>query len=131
MTILVAYSADAYGRAALEHGVGEAERSGEPVVVVNVTKGDALVDTRYADDSDAALVRERLEGLSVPAELRQSMSPDVAEEILDIASSVDPRLIVVGVRRRTPMGKLIMGSVAQRLILDASCPVVAVKPDSH
>ncbi|MET1038318.1 MAG: universal stress protein, partial [Aeromicrobium sp.] len=38
-------------------------------------------------------------------------------------------LIVVGIRPRTPVGKLLLGSVAQRLILDAECPVLAVKPD--
>ena len=128
MTILVAYSADLYGWAALEHGIAEAERSGDRLVVVNVTKGDSLVDARYAGDEDAAAVRERLDGLPLDAELRQSMSPDVAEAILEIAAAERPRFLVVGIRRRTPMGKLIMGSVAQRLILDAHCPVVTVKP---
>jgi nucleotide-binding universal stress UspA family protein len=128
MTILVAYSADVYGSAALDYGIAEAERAGDRLVVANVTKGDKLVDPRFAGAADAAAVQERLEKLAVDAELRQAMSPDVAEELLSIAEAESPRLLVVGIRRRTPMGKLLMGSVAQRLILDAHCPVVAVKP---
>lgn len=128
MTILVAYSADEYGRAAMDYGVAEASRTGERLVVVNVTRGDALVDARYAGSADAQAVRDRLAALPVDAEFIQSMSPDVAEEVLSVAAAQDPRILVVGIRRRTPVGKLIMGSVAQRLILDASCPVLAVKP---
>jgi nucleotide-binding universal stress UspA family protein len=127
MTILVAYSADEYGRAALDYGVSEATLSGERLVVVNVTRGDALIDARYAGSSDAQAVRDRLAALP-DAEFIQSMSPDVADEVLSVAETEQVRILVVGVRRRTPMGKLIMGSVAQRLILDAHCPVVAVKP---
>jgi nucleotide-binding universal stress UspA family protein len=130
MTIVVAYSADVYGQAALEYGVSEAERAGERLVVVNVTRGDSLVDARYAGSVDAQTVRDRLAALPVDAEFVQSMSQDVADEVLTVAAREEPRILVVGVRRRTPMGKLIMGSVAQRLILDAHCPVVAVKPDA-
>jgi nucleotide-binding universal stress UspA family protein len=129
MTVLVAYSADAYGEAALEHGIAEATASGERLVVVNVTRGDALVDERYAGTTAAETLRTRLEGLDVDAELRQSLNADVAEEVLTVAEHESPRILVVGIRRRTPLGKLVMGSVAQRLILDAHCPVVAVKPD--
>jgi nucleotide-binding universal stress UspA family protein len=128
MTVLVAYSADVYGRAALDHGISEAERSGDRLVVVNVTRGDALVDVRYAGESDTAVVQGRLAGLSVDAELQQFMASDVADKVLSVAESEGARLLVVGIRRRTPVGKLIMGSVAQRLILDAHCPVVTVKP---
>jgi hypothetical protein len=79
MTVLVAYSADQYGAAALDYGITEATRSAEPLVVVNVTKGDALVDARYAGAHDAEALRGRLATLDVPAELRQAMSPDVTE----------------------------------------------------
>ena len=128
MTILVAYSADEYGRAALEYGLEEAAGSAERLVVVNVTRGDALVDDRYAGSADAQAVRERLAALAVETEFRQSMGEDVASEVLAVAEAEQPRLLVVGIRHRSPVGKLIMGSVAQRLILDAHCPVVAVKP---
>lgn len=128
MTVVVAYSADKFGEAALEHGAAEAARGQDRLIVVNVTKGDAYVDTRYAGEVATADLQGRLDGLEVEAELRQVMSPDVAEEILDVANAENARLVVVGIRRRTPLGKLVLGSVAQHVILDAECPVLAVKP---
>ena len=50
-----------------------------------------------------------------------------AEDLISIAEDSDAELIVIGLRRRTPVGKLILGSNAQRILLDAPCPVLAVK----
>ena len=50
-----------------------------------------------------------------------------AEDLISIAEASDAELIVIGLRRRTPVGKLILGSNAQRILLDAHCPVLAVK----
>ena len=50
-----------------------------------------------------------------------------AEEILRIAVEQDAGLIVIGLRRRSPVGKLFMGSTAQQILLDAPCAVLAVK----
>ena len=50
-----------------------------------------------------------------------------AEDLISIAETSDAALIVIGLRRRTPVGKLILGSNAQRILLDAPCPVLAVK----
>lgn len=128
MTVVAAYSADAYGEAALDHAIDEVTSTGERLVVVNVTRGDALVDPRFAGTAGAAAVGERLAGLPGETELVQTMAADVAEEILSVTEREAGRLLVVGVRHRSPVGKLIMGSVAQRLILEAHCPVLAVKP---
>ena len=45
----------------------------------------------------------------------------------EVADETDADLIVIGLRRRTPVGKLILGSNAQRILLDAPCAVLAVK----
>ena len=50
-----------------------------------------------------------------------------AEDVVDVAEENNAELIVIGLRRRSPVGKLIMGSNAQRILLDAECPVLAVK----
>ncbi|MEV7396501.1 universal stress protein [Aeromicrobium sp. NPDC092404] len=129
MTVVVAYSADVYGKAALEFGATEASRRGERLVVVNDTKGDAYVDKRLAAEQEIDALRAELSRLDVETEVRQDMVPDVAEAVLAVAAESSATLIVVGVRPRSPVGKLLLGSVAQRIILDARCPVLAVKPD--
>jgi len=52
---------------------------------------------------------------------------DLAEHMLATARAEHADLIVIGLRRRSPVGKLLLGSGAQRILLDAPCPVLAVK----
>lgn len=126
--IVAAFSADEYGRAAVINGETLARATGARLVVVNVTRGESLVDARYAheDEVTAMLDRMRAEGLDV--EVHREVVPDVAEAVLEAAAQAQADLIIVGVRRRSPVGKLLLGSIAQRVILEAACPVLAVKP---
>jgi len=126
--VVAAYSADEYGRAAVEHAEKVAKVIGARVVVVNATRGDALVDARFAQDAELTALRERLSAEGLEVEISHDVVPDVADAVLDAAAQNDAAVIVVGVRHRTPVGKLLLGSVAQRVILDAPCPVLAVKP---
>jgi nucleotide-binding universal stress UspA family protein len=125
MTIVVGYSPDTHGRAALEHAAAEARERAERLVVVNATSGQRLVDPRFAADADIATMGERLGDLDL--EVRHEVVDDVADAVLAAARAEQARLVVVGVRRRSPVGKLLLGSVAQRVILEADCPVLAVK----
>lgn len=128
MSVVVAYSADAFGRAALDHAAAEAVRRDSDLVVVNVSKGQALVDTRFAGDEEITALQSRLEAAGVRVSIRHDVVPDVAEAVLTAAAETAAVLIVVGIRHRSPVGKALMGSVAQRVILDAEVPVLAVKP---
>ncbi len=126
--IVVAWSPDDYGRAAVEAALVEARRRGVGVVVVNATRGDALVDDGYASTDQLGSVEAVLAGADVPHEVRQTMGSDIAEQVLKVADETSAELVVIGLRRRSPVGKLIMGSTAQRVLLGAHCAVLAVKP---
>lgn len=129
MSVIVAYAPDVYGRSALSHGAAEASRRGEKLIVINDTKGDAYVDARLAHEAEIDALRTQLARLDVESEVRQDMVRDIAEAVLQVSEEVAASLIVVGIRPRSPVGKLLLGSVAQRIILDATCPVLAVKPE--
>lgn len=129
MSVVVMYSPDEFGRAALSYGATEAARRSERLVVVNPTKGDAYVDAKFAGDDELSTLRATLDRLDVESEILHDVVPDIAGAVLHAASTTGASLIVVGIRPRTPVGKLLLGSVAQRLILDAECPVLAVKAD--
>jgi nucleotide-binding universal stress UspA family protein len=129
MAVVIGFVPNEYGEAALVHGLAEAQRRRTGVAVVNSTKGDALVDRRYLGEDGRATLSEQLAASGVEHELRQTTGRDIAEEILAVARELAADAIVIGIRHRTPVGKLIMGSVAQRVIIDAACPVIAVKPD--
>jgi nucleotide-binding universal stress UspA family protein len=115
------------GQAALEHAVAEAHRRGARLVVVNSSRGDALVDEEYLFGERLRQLEADLTVSGVPFELRQPVGRDVAEELAAAVAETDADLLVIGVRRRSAVGKLLMGSAAQRILLDVDCPVLAVK----
>lgn len=127
-TIVVGWSPDEYGETALRRAFEEARLREGRVVVVNATRGDALVDERYADDDQLARLTGELAGSGLEVDVRRSMGADVGDQVLEVARDVDADLVVIGLRRRSPVGKLLMGSVAQRILLGADCAVLAVKP---
>ena len=126
--VVVAFSPDEYGRAALEHGAAVARGSDGRLVVVNGTRGDRYVDKRFAKDDEIASLQEKLVAEGVDVEVRHDVVPDVADAVVEVAEQAGADVVVVGIRHRNPVGKLILGSIAQRIILNAPCPVLAVKP---
>jgi nucleotide-binding universal stress UspA family protein len=128
MTIVVGYVPTPEGEAALAAGISEAGLRQEPLHVVNTSRGDSFVDSRFASEDALAAVRAKLDESGVVYEIAQQLGRhDASEEIVEIAERVKASLLVIGLRRRTPTGKLITGSQAQRILLDAHCPVLAVK----
>lgn len=126
--IVVGWTPDQFGEVALHRGVEEARLRAGRVVVVNATRGDALVDDRFADDEQLVRLTAELAASGVEVDVRRSMGADVGDQVLAVAQDVSADLVVIGLRRRSPVGKLLMGSVAQRILLGADCAVLAVKP---
>ena len=129
MSVVVGYVPTREGEAALSHAIAEAGSRGLKLVVVNTSKGDALVDERYVDEAQLAALRDRIAGSGVPHEVLHTIrGREASEEILAAAREHHADLVVVGLRRRSAVGKLLMGSTAQKVLLEAACPVLAVKP---
>ncbi|RJU01834.1 universal stress protein [Arthrobacter frigidicola] len=127
-TIVVGYVPNALGDAAVEEAIHEARRRDAGLVVVNTTRADRLVDPGYADDTDVSRLEGKLAASNVKYEIRHGTSDaTAAEEVLEAAESLNAELLVIGLRHRTPVGKLIMGSTAQTILLSARCNVLAVK----
>jgi nucleotide-binding universal stress UspA family protein len=130
MTIVVGYVPTPEGEAALTAAVTEALRREEPLHVLNTARGDSLVDGRFISEDAVQALRARLDESGVVFEIEQKVrGNEAAEEVVEAADRVKASLIVIGLRRRSPTGKLITGSQAQRILLDANCPVLAVKAD--
>jgi nucleotide-binding universal stress UspA family protein len=131
-TVVVGYVPKPEGEAALRTAVREAELRGARLVVVSSHRGgtEAGPDAGGPDAADLDAVRAVLDRTGVEYDVRQLVRGfEPAEDLISIAEANAAELIVIGLRRRSPVGKLILGSNAQRVLLDAHCPVLAVKAD--
>ena len=122
-TVVVGYVPKPEGDAALARAIEEAKLRGADLVVVNSHR------SRTGEgDPDLGGARAVLDASGVSYEVRQLVRGfEAAEDLISVAESHDADLVVIGLRRRTRVGKLILGSNAQRVLLDAHCPVLAVK----
>lgn len=128
MTIIVAYVPRPEGQAALAKGIDIAKERNERLVVVNAGRGGNKEDPSVTDVLDAERIAALIASAGVDAEFKQFVRGQSAvAEIEALVDTLQASLLVIGLRRRTPVGKLVMGSVAQDILLSVSCPVLAVK----
>ena len=128
MTIVVGYTPTPAGRAALITAITEARKSDRPLVVVNTSRGDAVDDPAFAQPADLARMRATLEGAGVTFTIRQEVrGREAADELIDVLEEVGAELCVIGIRRRSAVGKMLLGSNAHRILMDSPCPVLTVR----
>lgn len=132
MTVIVGYLPTPEGEAAILEAEEQASRFGDDLVLVNSAHGGAYVDSALAQPAALEALVADIEGRgAVNVKVYQRTdAQDPTEEILDLVESTQARLLVIGLRRRSPVGKLFLGSTAQALLLKAPCPVLAVKAHS-
>ena len=130
MTIVVGFVDRPEGHAALARAIAEASRHGARLVVAHGrppppgTDADGLP----AADESAANLDLALAQAAIGYDVVDIPFGDTyAEALVELAEQRTADMIVIGLRRRSPVGKLVLGSNAQRILLDASCPVLAVK----
>lgn len=120
MTVMVAVPDSEEGLRALEAGVAEAQERRTNLLIVNLTLG-------------------RIDTSTVPGDLEHEVIDRHGKVDRDPAGAVLHALeahpevdrLVICVARRSPVGKLVLGSISQRLILEADVPVLAVKLPSR
>jgi nucleotide-binding universal stress UspA family protein len=128
VTIVVGYVPKPEGEAALERAVAEAQLRSEDLVIVNSSSGVAYADASWATDEQLAAVRERLEASGVSYEVVHSVvGQEPADHVVEVAEKAHASLLVIGLRRRTSVGKFLLGSSASTILMQAPCPVLAVK----
>ena len=129
-TVVVGYVAKPEGEAALDRAIEEAKLRDSKLLVVNSARGGDEFDSASSRKAEEAMasVKKKLEEAGVEHEIRQLVRGfEPAEDLISMAEAAGADLIVIGLRRRSPVGKLILGSNAQRILLDAQCAVLAVK----
>jgi nucleotide-binding universal stress UspA family protein len=99
--------------------------------VAEHTIGKGGGDLRADEEGLKREVQEHAEelsgsGIDVTVEVRDEMVGGPAHVIAEIAEQAGADLIVAGTRGHSPIGGLLLGSVTQRLLHIAECPVLAV-----
>ena len=131
MNVVVGYIPSPEGLAAVDYAIEQVALAGGRLIVLNTGHHGNYADPAFADPRDLDALDSQLTEQGIEHEVRQPVQGRAAaDEILNAAVETKADLIVIGLRPRTPVGKLITGSTAQQVLLDAECPVVAVKAAS-
>jgi len=128
--ILVGYDGTGTANAALELARDCARAFESKIFVTHSLVGGSETKVEEVKSAEEELQKAEnyYEKENIPCEthlLIRGMIP--GEDIVQFAKENEMDLIVIGVRRRSKVGKLMFGSTAQFVILEAPCPVLTVK----
>lgn len=104
-------------------------------VEISGSEGGRVSSDQWYDEDEfpesAIEAKQRLEEVGVALNLRREHA-DPAEAIIEVANEIGADRIIMAGRKRSPVGKVLFGSVTQSVLLDADVPttvVPAIKPE--
>lgn len=132
MTVLIGYLPAPEGDKALATGIAEAKLRGTKAVVVNSPR-------KGAHDRWSTLSADRLQQMNdlaaahgVEIEIVQPEHEGSLTAVLNsLAESYEASVLVIGMRKRNPLGKLVLGSQAEHILMESHIPVLTVTAVSH
>lgn len=125
-TLLSLPSAAGEVSAVLLHAYEEIDLPADEGGAVYVEEVNRSLDDLRDPPETVDLVADRLADAGVDHERREAVG-DPAEAVLTAAADVDADAILLGSRKRTPVGKAVFGSVSQNVILGADRPVIVAR----
>ena len=129
MTIVVGYAPSTQGRAALRAGLRYAARTGAPLLVAAHQHVAPGAGATAATEEEIRAELEEQGAADSEVTIRRGPDREIGEFLLSTIEEVDAELVVIGLRLKSPIGKLNLGASARRVVLGAPCPVLAVKDE--
>ncbi|GGG68549.1 universal stress protein [Kocuria dechangensis] len=127
MSIILGYVPNERGEAAYAKALSLAAELGQELVIMNTSARHSHVDPMLATESTLDDLVHRATAAGVPTRAEHNTDMDGPDALIEASHAADADMLVIGIRKRSQVGKLLLGSDAQRILLEASCPVVAVK----
>jgi len=131
MIIVTGFIRSAEGREALNRSIEEIRQRGGRLIVVHSSEGGASESAAdvLADNEELERIAAELSAEGIDHEVKEfARGSTPAEDVVSVANESEADLIVIGLRRRSLVGKLLLGSNAQDILMQADCPVLVVKP---
>ncbi|MFI7496717.1 universal stress protein [Kocuria sp. M4R2S49] len=127
MSIILGYVPNERGEAAYAKALSLAAELDQELIIMNSSGRHSHIDPHLAAESDLEALVTRAREAGVSARTARSAGADGPDALIEASHTADAEMLVIGIRKRSQVGKLLLGSDAQRILLDASCPVLAVK----
>ena len=130
MLILVGYDGTNASNAALELAEDHCKAFDARILLVQSMVGGSEMPRSDFEKAERELEyqKNRLNEKNIACEVLLSVRGlESGEDLVQLAKERQADEIIVGVRRRSKVGKLVFGSTAQYVILNAPCPVVTIK----
>lgn len=127
MSIILGYVPNKRGDAAYSKALFLAAALQQELIIINSSSRHSHIDPQLATTSDLEDLVRRASDAGVRARVDRPDGTDGPDALIEASQAIDAEMVVIGVRKRSQVGKLLLGSDAQRILLEATCPVLAVK----
>ncbi len=130
MEIMVCYDGSSDNTAVLDKAKERAKASDASIYLVSVMIGDDVSQLEDLEPAKKELesAKATFQADNITCETKVVFGGrDAGEKLVEFAEEKDVAEIIIGIQKRSKVGKLLFGSTAQYVILEAHCPVLTVK----